>query len=99
MHREREHDGRAGDPAHSEKQRRGNEEAPHDRNLRVDGAELEFQGEPGRAPDEHGSGIKPEIDGGEPAGGGCPAGDGSHFKPEISGAVCALRAKASSQTF
>ena len=58
---ERKRDPRAGDAADQEHQRRGDQEAPDDRDLRVDHAELELQREPGRAPDEHRPGEEAEI--------------------------------------
>ncbi len=58
---ERERDRRTGQPADEEHHRRGDQEAPEERDLRIDGAELELQRQPGRAPDEHGGAEEAEI--------------------------------------
>jgi hypothetical protein len=65
VHAKRKDEPRAGDFRDQEHQRRRDRKAPDDRHLRIDDSELEFQREPGRAPDQHGAGEQPEITGTE----------------------------------
>src|SRR5688572_26659237 len=61
MRPQRKEDRRAGDTTDQEHQRRGDQEAPDDRDLWIDDAELEFQRQPSRAPDEDRPGIQAKI--------------------------------------